>query len=184
MVSISTFVGRSAAKPANKRLRQRTGGRGVALYLAFVFFFTETVSSSNTRTQYNYCQVTDANRMVRDDNADCAEVAGTTDHTSVELLAEESWLGTEKNLLPVLEERKGVYDILSGLSDVDRLAMEATDKTMPIRHLRAEKVRHENPVLLILIAPRTMKQSWTSTFDFEPHFSPAIRATRKKQSVK
>jgi hypothetical protein len=53
----------------------------------------------------------------------------------------EEWLGGEANLFDVEMEKKGVADILHQLTEQETAQMLAFDRTMPIRHFRAEKVR-------------------------------------------
>jgi hypothetical protein len=51
------------------------------------------------------------------------------------------WLGSEPHLLlTVEEERQKVGDLLSRLTVTDRAEIERVDTSIPIRHLRADKV--------------------------------------------
>jgi hypothetical protein len=53
---------------------------------------------------------------------------------------DESWLGGEQLLMDKSTEHHGLMDILSTLTASEIERIQAFDKTMPIRHLRAEKV--------------------------------------------
>jgi hypothetical protein len=53
---------------------------------------------------------------------------------------DESWLGGEPLLMDKSTEHHGLMDILSTLTASEIEQIQAFDKTMPIRHLRAEKV--------------------------------------------
>jgi len=50
------------------------------------------------------------------------------------------WLGGEPSLLGEELEKKGVQSILDALTDKEKEEITMKDTTMPIRHLRAEKV--------------------------------------------
>jgi hypothetical protein len=76
---------------------------------------------------------------------------GNSDHTvltvessslSESALPDESWMGGEPNLLGAAVEQRGVMDILSSLTEAEIAQIEGFDRTMPIRHFRAEKVRY------------------------------------------
>jgi hypothetical protein len=75
---------------------------------------------------------------------------GHSDHTVLSLessssteftIPDEAWMGGEPALKDETVERKGVMTILSALTEAERAQIEGFDRTMPIRHFRAEKVR-------------------------------------------
>ena len=64
----------------------------------------------------------------------------------VAAVSKDAWLGGEPNLLDLEVEKKGIDDILAALTEEE--VNEMKDKTMPIRHFRAEKVSSINAILL------------------------------------
>lgn len=71
----------------------------------------------------------------------CSNSSGSDSSSSRSLAISEEWLGGEVNLLDVEIEKKGIADILDKLTEEEKTQMMAFDRTMPIRHFRAEKVR-------------------------------------------
>ena len=66
------------------------------------------------------------------ESSSCSEASNPVD---------ETWMGGEPSLQDETVERRGVMHILSALTESERAQVEGFDRTMPIRHFRAEKVR-------------------------------------------